>query len=65
MARSVQQAIAIGLSKAHRAGVKLPAPKKGRASNKVRRQVQRDLAKGRNDRKPSRRVPVLALSPRR
>jgi uncharacterized protein DUF6496 len=55
-ARSVQQAIAIGLSKARRAGVKLPVPKKGRASNKVRRQAQRDLAKGRNGRqaKPSR-----------
>ena len=31
-ARSTEQAIAIGLSKARRAGVDLPAPKKGRAS---------------------------------
>jgi hypothetical protein len=46
-ARSVQQAIAIGLSKARRAGVKLGVPKKGRASKRVRRQAQRDLAKGR------------------
>ena len=30
-ARSPEQAIAIGLSKARRAGVKLPAPKKGDA----------------------------------
>jgi hypothetical protein len=46
-ARSPQQAIAIGLSKARRAGVKLPPPKTGRASKKVRTQAQRDLAKGR------------------
>ena len=46
-ARSVQQAIAIGLSKARRAGVKLGVPKKGRASKRVRRQAKRDLAKGR------------------
>jgi hypothetical protein len=35
-ARSTKQAIAIGLSKARRAGVKLPAPKKGTASAKTR-----------------------------
>ena len=33
-ARSTKQAIAIGLSKARRAGVKLPPPKKGSASTK-------------------------------
>lgn len=45
-ARSPQQAIAIGLSKARRAGVKLSAP--GRESSpKVRRQAERDLEKGR------------------
>lgn len=47
-ARSRQQAIAIGLSKARRAGVKLPQPKKGRASGGTRAQAQRDLAKGRS-----------------
>jgi len=47
-ARSPQQAIAIGLSKARRAGVKLGAPKAGRASAKIRRQAKRDLAKGRS-----------------
>jgi Family of unknown function (DUF6496) len=47
-ARSPQQAIAIGLSKARRAGVKLPPPKKGRTSRKTRAQAQRDLAKGRS-----------------
>ena len=34
-ARSTKQAIAIGLSKARRAGVKLPAPKKGDASARI------------------------------
>lgn len=44
-ARNPKQAIAIGLSKARRAGVKL-APPKGRYSNKVRQQAKRDLKKG-------------------
>ena len=43
-ARSAKQAIAIGLSKARRAGVDLPAPKKG--SKKVKEQAKRDLRKG-------------------
>ena len=47
-ARSPQQAIAIGLSKARRAGIKLPPPKKGRSSARVRRQAERDLSKGRS-----------------
>ena len=33
-ARSPEQAIAIGLSKARRAGVKLPPPKRGKADRK-------------------------------
>ncbi len=45
-ARSTKQAIAIGLSKARRAGVKLAAPKKGRASEQTRKQAERDLKKG-------------------
>lgn len=36
-ARSPEQAIAIGLSKARRAGVKLKAPKRGQASAETRR----------------------------
>jgi hypothetical protein len=52
-ARSAKQAIAIGLSKARRAGVKLPPPKKGRASASTRKQAARDTAKGSN---PSRKV---------
>jgi hypothetical protein len=47
-ARSPQQAIAIGLSKARRAGVDLKPPKGGRTSVKVRKQANRDLAKGRS-----------------
>ena len=56
-AASPQQAIAIGLSKARRAGVKLAAPKRGRASSSVRRKAQSDLRKGRTARrrKPSAR----------
>src|ERR1700736_2382143 len=54
-ARSTKQAIAIGLSKARRAGVKLPPPKKGKTSARTRRQAERDLARGRGGRKePSR-----------
>src|SRR5437762_357222 len=45
-AASAKQAIAIGLSKARRAGVKLPAPKKGATSARTRNQAQRDLKKG-------------------
>jgi hypothetical protein len=52
-ARSTKQAIAIGLSKARRAGVKLPAPKKAKTSSRTRRQAQRDLKKGRGRRKIS------------
>jgi hypothetical protein len=36
-ARSAKQAIAIGLSKARRAGVKLPPPKRGKTSSPTRR----------------------------
>jgi hypothetical protein len=45
-ARSTKQAIAIGLSKARRAGVDLPPPKKGKASKEVRARAERDNAKG-------------------
>ena len=56
-ARSTKQAIAIGLSKARRAGVKLAPPKKGRASARTRKQAERDTAKGRSGtkRRPSAR----------
>jgi hypothetical protein len=47
------QAIAIGLSKARRAGVKLPPPEKGEASEETRRSAQRALEAGE---KPSAKV---------
>ncbi len=46
-ARSTKQAIAIGLSKARRAGVKLPPPKKGTQSKEVRKKARLDIKKGR------------------
>ncbi|HTD45334.1 MAG TPA: DUF6496 domain-containing protein [Bryobacteraceae bacterium] len=54
-ARSAKQAIAIGLSKARRAGVKLPPPKRGRASEETRSAAERDYKKGQTGRrsKPS------------
>jgi hypothetical protein len=45
-ARSAKQAIAIGLSKARRAGVKLKPPGKGRTSEKTRKNAERDYEKG-------------------
>lgn len=67
-ARNTRQAIAIGLSKARRAGVKLPPPAKGTTSRTTRRKAKQDLAKGRSPsqrrRAPSRkraRATVKAL----
>ena len=45
-ARSARQAIAIGLSKARRAGVDLPPPEKGTVSEKTRRSAARAYARG-------------------
>ena|ERR1041384_560042 len=45
-ARSAKQAIAIGLSKARRAGVKLRPPKKGTLSEKARRSAVSAYRKG-------------------
>ena len=52
-ARSAKQAIAIGLSKARRAGVPLPPPKKGATSEKTRRSAARAYAVGQGKRKPA------------
>ena len=54
-ARSAKQAIAIGLSRARRAGVKLPPPKPGKASASTRTQAEHDYEKGQTaaGRKPS------------
>src|SRR2546430_13843678 len=54
-ARSPQQAIAIGLSKARRAGVALRPPKKGRAKAKTRRSAEYAYEAGQGKRKPRRR----------
>jgi hypothetical protein len=51
-ARSPEQAIAIGLSKARRAGVPLKPPKKGRAKKQTRRAALRDYEVGQGKRKP-------------
>ena len=54
-ARSTKQAIAIGLSKARRAGVDLPPPAKGTTSEKTRRSAKRAYAAGqRHDKHVSR-----------
>src|SRR5688572_2019906 len=52
-ARSPEQVIAIGLSKARRAGVKLPVPDKGEASEETRARARSDLRSAGRHRKPS------------
>lgn len=54
-ARSTKQAIAIGLSKARRAGVELPPPEEGSVSEETREQAKRDLRKAKkaSKQKPS------------
>ena len=71
-ARSTKQAIAIGLSKARRAGVPLKPPAKGQTSRRTRRSAQRAYAAGRSRRrrKPSARraratVRALKREPKR
>jgi len=50
-AASSKQAIAIGLSKARRAGVDLALPKKGRVSEKTRKAAERDSNRGHSSKK--------------
>jgi hypothetical protein len=54
-ARSAKHAVAIGLSKARRAGVKLGPPRRGAASAKTVKQANRDFRKGQSHsrRRPS------------
>ena len=54
-ARLTKQAIAIGLSKARRAGVKLPPPKKGTVPEETRKKAKRDLEKAREGGPPTSR----------
>jgi hypothetical protein len=58
-ARSTKQAIAIGLSKARRAGVPLKPPRKGATSERTRKSAERAYEVGQGERKPR------APSPRR
>ncbi len=51
-ARSPQQAIAIGLSKARRTGVPLPPPKKGQVKERTRRSAERAYDVGQGKREP-------------
>ena len=51
-ARSPEQAIAIGLSKARRAGVPLKPPRKGKAKKSTRRSAKRDYEVGQGKRRP-------------
>jgi hypothetical protein len=55
-ARSAKQAIAVGLSKARRAGVDLPPPEPGHASESTRRSAESAYERGHGaKRKPSKR----------
>jgi hypothetical protein len=58
-ARSTKQAIAIGLSKARRAGVPLAPPRRGQTSERTRHSAERELATAEGRRKPR------AASPKR
>src|SRR3982750_4943929 len=57
-ARSPQQAIAIGLSKARRSGVALRPPGKGKAKAKTRKSAEYAYRSGQGKRKPRRRPRV-------
>src|SRR5580700_1135227 len=48
-ARSTRQAIAIGLSKARRAGVDLPPPPRDSVSERTRKNAERAYRQGQND----------------
>jgi hypothetical protein len=65
-ARSLKQAVAIGLSKARRGGVKLPpTPGKKRAPARTRRKSQRDTAAGQSrGRKSSRKRSSVSATKR-
>ena len=58
-ARSTKQAIAIGLSKARRAGVKLPPSKT--AKRATRKQALREMAASHNGKRPSKRRSAAML----
>jgi hypothetical protein len=57
-ARSPEQAIAIGLSEARRAGVDLPPPRKGKAKERTRKSAENAYEAGQHKRKTQRRPRV-------
>lgn len=57
-ARSPEQAIAIGLSEARKAGVDLPPPRKGKVKERTRRSAKYAYEVGQGKRKPKRRPRV-------
>ncbi len=57
-ARSTKQAIAIGLSEARRAGVKLPPPKRGQVTDRTRKSAEYAYEAGQGRRKTRRRPRV-------
>jgi hypothetical protein len=60
-ARSTKQAIAVGLSKARRSGVKVGAPKPGTTSKATRERAEKDVEAGRKPkRKPSKRRSIAS-----
>jgi hypothetical protein len=59
-ARSAKQAIAIGLSKARRAGVDLPPPEKGEVSETTRKSAERAYRRGHGE--PPKRPPSAKRS---
>ena len=61
-AQSTKQAIAIGLSKARRAGVKLPPPKEGTVSERTRESAKRAVAAGAHGPKPASPRPMSPSS---
>src|ERR671926_1012172 len=61
-ARSTKQAIAIGLSKARRAGVKLAPPKKGTTSERTRRSAERAEAAGQSGKRSVSKTRSRAVS---
>jgi hypothetical protein len=63
-ARSPQQAIAIGLSEARRAGVDLPPPRKGKAKARTRRSAKYAYEAGQGRRK-TRRQPRVSRAVKR
>ena len=57
-ARSTEQAIAIGLSEARRAGVDLPPPEKGKAKERTRKSAEYAYEAGQGERKTRRQPRV-------